>query len=69
MTYKILRKSVQWEPSCSLPKDGQAGMMKLIVAFPNFANAHKNMAVNLLTSRKSTKFFKNDRARRNWWKA
>ena len=40
--HKISRKSVQWEPSCSMLTDGQqTGMTKLRVAFRNFANAHK----------------------------
>jgi len=47
-----------------LPKNGQTdertGMTELIVAFPNFANALKNVVVNLLISRTSIKFFKNE---------
>jgi hypothetical protein len=43
---QISWKSVQWEPSCSMWADGwmdkQTDTMKLIVAFRNFANAHKN---------------------------
>jgi hypothetical protein len=35
---QIAWKSVQWEPSCSLPKDRQTDMTKLIVAFRNFTN-------------------------------
>ena len=73
VTYKILWKSVQWEPSCSLRKDGQTdeqtGMVKLIVAFTNFSNGLKNVAVNLLTNWTSINFFKNDSKRMNWWKA
>jgi len=38
---KISWKNVQWEPSCSIrtdrQMDGRIGMMKLIVAFRNFA--------------------------------
>jgi len=36
-------KSVQWEPNCSMWMDGQTGMTKLIVTFPNFTNAPKNI--------------------------
>jgi hypothetical protein len=42
LTYKISWKSVQWEPSCSMRKDGQTDVMNLIVAFCNFANKLKN---------------------------
>jgi hypothetical protein len=49
----MLRKSVQWEPSCFMQKDihrqtdGQTNMMNLTASFSNFANAlnkdrHKN---------------------------
>jgi hypothetical protein len=45
--YKISWKSVQWEPICSTRKGGRADrrtdMTKLIVAFRNFANAHKKI--------------------------
>ena len=40
--YQISWKSVQWEPSCYTQTDGRTHMMKLIVAFRNFANAPKN---------------------------
>jgi hypothetical protein len=39
---QIAWKSVQWEPSCSLPKDGQTDMTKLIVACRSFTKAPKN---------------------------
>jgi len=39
--YQISWKSVQWEPSCSLRTEGQTDMMKLIVAFRNFAKGFK----------------------------
>jgi hypothetical protein len=32
--YKILRKSVEWEPSCSMRADGQTDVTNLIVAAP-----------------------------------
>jgi len=45
-SYQISWKSVQWEPSCSMRRDGWAegrpDMTKLIVAFRNLANASKN---------------------------
>ena len=42
------RKSVQWEPSCSIRTGKQRGyaqmnMTKLMVAFRNFSNAPKNL--------------------------
>ena len=37
--YQISWKSVQWEPSCFMRKDGRTDM-KLIVAFRNFANSY-----------------------------
>jgi hypothetical protein len=36
LKYQISRKSIQWEPSFSIPTD----RTKLIAAFRNFANAH-----------------------------
>jgi hypothetical protein len=46
LKYEILRKSVNWELSCSTWGDGRTGtqtdMTKLIVAFRNFVNAPKN---------------------------
>jgi len=33
---------IQWGPSCSMRTDERTDMMKLIVAFSNFANALKN---------------------------
>ena len=40
---KIPRKSVQFEPSCSMRTDGQTDKTKLMVAFRNFANAPKRL--------------------------
>jgi hypothetical protein len=42
LKYQISWKSFQWEPSCSMWTDRRADMMKLIVAFRNFAKAPKN---------------------------
>jgi hypothetical protein len=46
-TYQFSSKSVQWEPSCSIRTDGHTDVrmdiMKLIVAFHNFAIAPKIM--------------------------
>jgi len=41
LKYNISRKSVQWEPSCSIRTDGRTDMTQLIVAFRGFANAPK----------------------------
>jgi hypothetical protein len=41
LPYVIPRKSVQWEPSCSMRTDRQTDMTKLIVAARKFANAPK----------------------------
>jgi hypothetical protein len=38
---QISRKSVQWEPSCSMQIDRQTDMMKLIVALCKFVNTPK----------------------------
>ena len=58
LKYQISWKSVQWEPICSMRADGQTewrtarrrdgrtDMMKLTVAFRNFANAPKNTLFN-----------------------
>jgi hypothetical protein len=40
--YHVSWKSVQWEQSCSMWTDERTDVTKLIVAFQNFANAHKN---------------------------
>ena len=49
---KFHEKSVQWEPSCWKPAngrtDGRPDMKKLIVAFRDFASAHKNSTKLLL---------------------
>jgi hypothetical protein len=39
LEYQISRKSVQWEPSCSMRTDRQSDTTNLIVASRNFANA------------------------------
>jgi len=39
LRYQISLKSVQWEQSCTMRKDGQTDTTKLIAAFRNFANA------------------------------
>jgi hypothetical protein len=41
--------SVQWEPSCAMRTGGHRGMMKLIVAFPNFASEYKNKEPKICT--------------------
>jgi len=41
-SYQISRKSVRWDPSCSMSTDRRTDMTKLIVAFRDFANAPKN---------------------------
>ena len=51
LKYQISWKSVQWEPDCSMRMDGRTDktdMMKLIVAFRNFANAPHKKYPNLL---------------------
>jgi hypothetical protein len=58
-------KSVQWEPSCSMRKDGrtdrqagrQADMTKLVVVFRNFANAPENVSVCTVEPRYSATVF------------
>ena len=60
LKYKILSKSVQWESNCSMRKDrrtdGRIDMIKLIVAFSNFANASTNeLEKNLLQSTQNWK--------------
>jgi hypothetical protein len=40
---QISWKSNRWEPSCSTRTVRRTDMTKLIVAFRNFANAHKNL--------------------------
>ena len=42
LNHIISRKSVQWEPRCSMQTDEQTDTTKLTVAFRNFANAPKN---------------------------
>ena len=40
----MLRKSVQWETSCSMRTYRRTNMTKLIVAFRNFTNVSKNVS-------------------------
>jgi hypothetical protein len=40
--YKISWKSVWWELSCSMRRDGRTDRTKLVVVFRNFANGPKN---------------------------
>jgi hypothetical protein len=40
--YELWWNSVHWEPSCSMQTDRLTEMMKLTVAFRNFATANKN---------------------------
>ena len=56
LKYKISWKSIEWEPSCSMQTDGQTDMTKLIVAFGNFANSPKNIAVRVLRTVEKTRF-------------
>jgi len=42
---KIYWNSIQWEPSCSMRKDGRADMTKLTVAFRNFVKSAKKYAI------------------------
>jgi hypothetical protein len=41
LRYYLLRKSVWWEPSCSLQRDEETDIMKLTVGFSNLAKASK----------------------------
>ena len=43
--FQVWWKSVQWEPSCSIRRDGRTGMTKLIAAYRNFSNAPKNYRI------------------------
>ena len=45
LKYKISWKSVLWEPSCSMWKDGQTDMTKLIVALRNNAPKNRNKKI------------------------
>jgi len=60
---QISRKTVQWEPSCSMRTDGRTDMTKLIVAFRNFMKASKNQSVNhqsvKLTNRQTQPYISN----------
>ena len=40
--FQTSRKSVKWEPSCSVRTDGRTNMTKLMATFRNFAKATKN---------------------------
>ena len=40
--YQVSSKFVHWEPSCSIRTGEQTDMMKLVVAFRNFANTPDN---------------------------
>jgi len=42
LKYYIPRKSVQWEPSCSMWTDRHTDLTKLIVIVHSFANSLKN---------------------------
>jgi len=44
--YQISRKSVRWEPSCSMRTDGWTNIAKLIAASRNFAKAPNNRMVH-----------------------
>jgi hypothetical protein len=61
-SYQVSSKSVEWEPSCFMRIDGQAGgrtdMMKLIVVFRNFAIAPKNYFIFCL--KQKFRFVKNN---------
>jgi hypothetical protein len=58
LKYQISRKSVPWEPSCSMQTEthrrtdgrteGKTDMTKLIVAFHNFAKAPKKKSKNVI---------------------
>ena len=41
--YQNLRKSIQWQQSCSMRKDRRKDMTKLTIAFRNFANVPKKL--------------------------
>jgi len=45
-TYKISRKSVQWEPSCSMRTGRGTDMTKLVVPFRRFAKAPNETSAN-----------------------
>jgi hypothetical protein len=46
LKYVVSSKSVQWESKCFMRANRQTDMMKLIVAFRNFANAPKTAHVS-----------------------
>jgi len=43
LKYQTSRKSVQWEPSCSMRTDGRTDVTKLIFSFRNFLKATKTI--------------------------
>ena len=61
LKYLMSRKFVQWEPSCSMRKDGRTDrridMTKLIVAFHNFVSAPKTdtSSMSLILTRNFTR--------------
>jgi hypothetical protein len=45
LKYKISQKSLQWAQNCSMRMDRRTDMMKLIIAFRNFAKAPKKAQI------------------------
>ena len=55
----ILRKSVLWQPSCSMRMGGHVDITKLTVVFRNFTNAARN-AIIFYRPRWTAKHHKSD---------
>jgi hypothetical protein len=52
LKYKIVLKSVQWQPSCSMQMDRQTDMTMVIVAFHNFAKSAWKFVIRIQLYRK-----------------
>lgn len=51
LKHQISRKSIQWEPKCSMQRESWMDITKVIVAFHKFENAPKNMMVGMVSKK------------------